>query len=226
MLVKDWMTTDVITVGPEETLPDAKQLMDDRHIRMLPVLEGGKLVGILSDRDAKKAWASDATTLDKHELTYLLERIKVKEVMTKKAVSVPFDFTLAETAEILVENHISGVPVVDHDGKLVGVITKDDLFREMVTLSGLKERGILFAVEIEDKPGAVRKVTDVIRKFGGRMASILISYDHAKEGCRRVYIRMYAVDRSRLGQLKDELKAAAKMIYLVDLRENVREIFE
>ena len=226
MLVKDWMTTNVITIDPEGTLPDAMQLMNEHHIRMLPVLENGKLVGILSDRDAKKAWASDATTLDKHELTYLLEQVKVKEVMTKKAISVPFDFTLAETAEVLAENHISGVPVTGHDGKLAGVITKDDLFREMVTLSGLKERGILFAVEVEDKPGTIRNVTDVIRKFGGRMASILISYDHAKEGCRRVYIRMYAVDRSRLGQLKDELKAAAKMIYMVDLRENVREIYE
>jgi acetoin utilization protein AcuB len=226
MLVKDWMTTDVITIGPEDTLPDAMRLMGENRIRMLPVVDGGNLIGILSDRDVKRAWASDATTLDKHELTYVLEQIKIKEVMTKKAVTVPFDFTLAETAEVLFEHRISGVPVVDHGGKIVGVITQDDLFREMVTLAGVKERGILFAVEVEDRPGTVRDVTDVIRKYGGRMASIMISYDHVQEGFRRVYIRMYAVDRSRLDQLKGELKAAAKMIYLVDLRENVREIFE
>jgi acetoin utilization protein AcuB len=226
MLVKDWMTTDVITIGPEDTLPDAMRLMGENRIRMLPVVDDGNLIGILSDRDVKRAWASDATTLDKHELTYVLEQIKIKEVMTKKAVTVPFDFTLAETAEVLFEHRISGVPVVDHGGKIVGVITQDDLFREMVTLAGVKERGILFAVEVEDRPGTVRDVTDVIRKYGGRMASIMISYDHVQEGFRRVYIRMYAVDRSRLDQLKGELKAAAKMIYLVDLRENVREIFE
>ena len=225
MLVKDWMTTDVITIGPEDNLPDAMQLMGENNIRMLPVVKDETLIGILSDRDVKRAWASDATTLDKHELTYLLEQTKIKDVMTKKAVTVPFDYTLAETAEVLFEHRISGVPVVDHGGKIVGVITQDDLFREMVTLAGVKERGILFAVEIEDQPGTVREVTDVIRKFGGRMASIMISYDHVPEGHRRVYIRMYAVDRSRLDKLKEEIKAKVKMLYLVDLRENVREIY-
>ena len=226
MLVKDWMTTDVITIGPEDTLPDAMRLMGENNIHMLPVVKDGNLIGILSDRDVKRSWASDATTLDKHELTYLLEQTKIKDVMTKKAITVPFDYTLAETAEVLFEHRISGVPVVDHSDKIVGVITQDDLFREMVTLAGVKERGILFAVEVEDQPGTVRDVTGVIRKFGGRMASIMVSYDHVPEGHRRVYIRMYAVDRSRLDKLKEEIKAKAKMLYMVDLRENVREIFE
>jgi acetoin utilization protein AcuB len=192
---------------------------------MLPVMKKGKLAGIITDGDLKRASASDATTLEIHELLYLLSTIKVKEIMTKDPITVPFDYTMEETAEILLENKISGVPVVDDRGHVIGAITQTDLFKMMVSLTGLKKRGIKFAFQLEDRPGSIREVADTIREHGGRIAAILTSYDGVKEGYRKVYIRMYGVDRVKLPTLLEELREDGELLYMVDLREKKREIY-
>ena len=225
MLVKNWMSTTVTTIGVKDSMWDAIDLLKKNKIRMLPVMKKDKLVGIITDRDLKRASASDATTLEIHELLFLLSKIKVKEIMTKEPITVPSDYTLDETAEILLEKKISGVPVVGHDGKIVGIITETDLFRAMVSLTGLKKRGIQFAFLLEDRPGSIKEVTDIIRKCGGGLASILSSYDRVQQGYRKVYIRTYGIDRRKLPKLKEELKEKATLLYMVDLRENKREIY-
>ncbi|MDY6852581.1 MAG: CBS domain-containing protein, partial [Thermodesulfobacteriota bacterium] len=169
--------------------------------------------------------ASDATTLEVHELLYLISKIKISEIMTKDPVTVPPDFTVEETAEVLLGSKISGVPVVDYAGKVVGTITQTDLFKVLVSLTGLSKRGILFAFKLKDEPGSIKEITDIIRKYGGRMASILSSYEGVPDGYRMAYIRMYAVDRGNIPQLKEELREKAALLYMVDLRENKREIF-
>jgi acetoin utilization protein AcuB len=225
MLVKDWMNKDVITIEEKDSMQDAIKLLKEHDIRMLPVMKMGKLVGIVTDRDLKRASASDATLLEIHELIYLLSRIKVKEIMTKNPITVPLDHTVEETAEILLTNKISGAPVVDHEGQLVGTITQSDIFKVLVSLTGLSKRGISFSFMVEDRSGSIKDVTDIIRKYGGRIASILSSYDRVPKGNRRVYVRMYNIDRSKLPQLKDELREKAALLYMVDHRENVREIY-
>jgi acetoin utilization protein AcuB len=225
MLVKDWMSRNVITVDENDSMFDATKIMKKNDIRMLPVMKKGKLVGVVTDRDLKRASASDATTLEIHELIYFLSKIKVKEIMTKDPITIPSDYTMEETAEILLENKISGIPVVDDRGQVIGVITQTDIFKVLVSLTGLKKRGINFAFQVEDKPGSIKALADVIRKFNGRMATILTSYDSVKAGYRKVYIRVYNIDRSKLSQLKEELKEKGTLIYMVDLRENRREIY-
>ena len=226
MLVKNWMSKKVITVDVSDSMQDAIRLLKENDIRMLPVVQRGKLVGIITDRDLKRASASDATTLELHELLYLLSEMKVKHIMTKTPITVPFDYTVEETAEILLSNKISGAPVVDQKGKIVGTITQTDIFRALVSLTGLSKRGISFALKVEDRPGSVKNVADIIRKYGGRMASILSSYDLMPSGYREVYIRMYNIDRAKLPQLKEELREKATLLYMVDHRENKREIYE
>lgn len=225
MLVKDWMSKEVVTVDVNDSMLSATKLLKQQKIRMLPVMKKGKLVGVVTDRDLKGASASDATTLEVHELLYLISKIKVSEIMTKNPVTVPPDFTVEETAEVLLASKISGVPVVDYAGKVVGTITQTDLFKVLVSLTGLSKRGILFAFKLKDEPGSIKELTDIIRKYGGRMASILSSYEGVPDGYRMAYIRMYAVDRSNIPQLKEELKEKAVLLYMVDLRENKREIF-
>ena len=225
MLVKNWMSKEVITVDVNDSMNDAGKLFKKHDIRMLPVTKKGKLVGILTDRDLKRASASDANALEIHELLYLLCKIKVKEIMTNDPITVPMDYTVEETYEILLNNKISGAPVVDDKGKIVGTITQTDIFKALVSLTGLSKRGISFAFMLEDRPGSIKKIADIIRKYGGRMASILSTYDKTPEGHRKVYIRMYNIDRSRLPQLKKDLKQNATLLYMVDYRENVREIY-
>jgi acetoin utilization protein AcuB len=225
MLVKGWMSREVITIEENDSMQEALKLLKEHDIRMLPVMKKGKLVGIVTDRDLKKASPSDATTLEVHELLYLLTQIKVKEIMTRDPITVPPDYTVEETAQVLLENKISGAPVMDKTGKVIGTITQTDLFRVLISLTGVASGGIQFGFYLEDKPGSIKQVADIIRQYGGRMVSILTSYDGVADGYRNVFIRMHSVERSKLQRLKDKLSEKATLLYMIDQRQNKREIF-
>lgn len=225
MLVKNWMSKTVVTIEEDDSMQHAMSLMKEHKIRMLPVVAKGQLVGVVSDTDLKRASASDATTLDMHELLYLISKIKVQDIMTKTPITVSQNFTVEETAELLMRKKISGCPVLDDNGLVVGVITRDDLFKVLIMLSGLGKKGIQLAFQVEDRSGSIKNITDVIRKYDGRIASILSSYEYAAPGHRIVYIRTYDIDRAVLPKLVEELKQVAMLIYIVDHRDNKREIF-
>ena len=226
MLVKNWMSKTVITGDVNDSMNDVMSLMKKHGIGMVPVMKKGKLVGIVTDRDLKRSSASDATTLEVHELLFLIAKIKVKDIMTKDPITVPFDFTVEEAAEVLMNNRISGAPVTDQEGQIVGTITKGDLFRVLISLTGVGKRGIQFAFQVEDLPGTIKDVCDIIRNYGGRMVSILTSYENVPEGYRKVFIRMYGVERGKLSQLEDDIREKATLLYVVDHRENRRDIFQ
>ena len=149
----------------------------------------------------------------------------VKNWMSKKPVTVPFDFTIEETASMLLENNISGAPVVDNDKQLVGVITQTDIFKVIISLTGIAKKGIHFGFKVEDLPGSIKELADIIRNYGGHIASILTSYEKVPHGYRNVYIRAYGVDRSKFKNLLSDLKNKADLLYYVDHTENKREIF-
>lgn len=225
MLVKNWMSKKVITIDENDSMQDAINLIKQHKINMLPVMKKDKLVGVVTDRDLKKASASDATTLDVHELLYLVSKIKVKDIMSKKPLTVPVDFTIEETACILLDNNISGAPVVDHENQLIGIITQADIFKVVISLTGIAKKGIHFGIRVKDIPGSIKEVADVIRNYGGRLASILTSYEKVIQGYRNVYIRSYGIDRSRLKNLLADLRNKADLLYYVDHTESKREIY-
>jgi acetoin utilization protein AcuB len=225
MLVENWMNPNVITADVNDSMLDASRILKERGIRHLPVLQRGKLVGIVTDRDLKRASPSDATSLEAHEILYIIANIKVGEIMTRNPITVPFNYTVEEAAEILLENKISGMPVVDKDGKVVGTITQTDIFKVLIALTGVGKRGIQFSFMLDDRPGSIKEVADIIRKYGGRMTSILSTYEQVPEGHRKVFIRAYEIDRAKLPALKKELMAAAKVLYMIDHKENKREIY-
>jgi acetoin utilization protein AcuB len=220
MLVKNWMSKNVITIEAKDSMQRAVSLMKEHKIRMLPVLQRGKLVGIVSDTDLKRASASDATMLDVHEMLYLISKIKIKDIMTKELFTVSPDCTVEETAALLMEHKISGVPVVEEDGRVVGVITRDDLFKVLIDLSGFGKRGVQYAFQVEDRAGSIKDLTDLVRKYGGRIASILGSYEHVPEGFRNVYLRIYEIPRETMAELQAKLEKKAKLLYVVDHRED------
>jgi acetoin utilization protein AcuB len=225
MLVKNWMSKNVITVNIKDSMQDAIKLLKENDIKMLPVMKKGKLVGIITDRDLKRASASDATTLDVHELLFLLSKIKIKDIMTKDPIMIPDDFTVEETAEILLKNKISGAPVINNEPQVVGTITQTDLFKVLISLTGVGTKGIQFAFLLEDEPGSIKVIADEIRKYGGRMVSILTSYQSAPQGYRRVYIRMYDIERAEIEKLKEEQRQKGTLLYVVDHKKNKREIY-
>jgi acetoin utilization protein AcuB len=225
MLVKNWMSKKVITIDADDSMEDAMGLLKEHGIRRLPVMKKGKLVGIVTDRDLKNASASDATTLEIHELLYLLTKVKVKDIMTKDPITVPPDYTVEETAQVLLESKISGAPVVDENGEVVGIITQSDLFRVLMSLTGIENGGIQFGLQVEDRAGSIKEVADFVRIYGGRMVSILTSYDDVPAGYRKVYIRMHSVDMEKIKELNDSLSEKALLLYRIDHRQNDRRIY-
>ncbi|MGD2036612.1 MAG: CBS and ACT domain-containing protein [Desulfobacterales bacterium] len=225
MLVKNWMSKKVITIDADDSMEDAMGLLKEHGIRRLPVMKNGKLVGIVTDRDLKNASASDATTLEIHELLYLLTKVKVKDIMTKDPITVPPDYTVEETAQVLLESKISGAPVVDENGEVVGIITQSDLFRVLMSLTGIENGGIQFGLQVEDRAGSIKEVADFVRIYGGRMVSILTSYDDVPAGYRKVYIRMHSVDMEKIKELNDSLSEKALLLYRIDHRQNDRRIY-
>lgn len=131
-LVKDWMTRDVITITPNTLLPEAHRLMTEKGIRRLPVVEHGRLVGIVTRGDIRGAEPSGATSLSIWEVNYLLAKLQIGEIMKRNPITIPQEATIGEAARLMLENKISGLPVVDWDGRVVGIITESDIFRLVV----------------------------------------------------------------------------------------------
>jgi acetoin utilization protein AcuB len=130
--VKDWMSTDLIMITPDTTLPDADRLMVSKMIRRLPVVEDGRLVGIVTYGDVRDARPSRALSLSIWELNYLVTRLRVAEIMTRNPVTIRPEATIGEAAQLMLRNMISGLPVLDNNNNLVGIITESDIFRMVV----------------------------------------------------------------------------------------------
>ncbi|MGO9116465.1 MAG: CBS and ACT domain-containing protein [Desulfomonilaceae bacterium] len=225
MLVNDWMNTPVITIDATDSLARAADLMLKNKISMLPVTSESKLVGIVTDRDLKRAAPSHINMPDIKDIIFHLARLKVDSVMSRDPITVPPDYTLEETGEVLLQKNISGCPVMTYDGELIGIITKNDLFRALISVTGFPKRGVLLGFLLEDRPGSIKEVTDVLRKYNARLLSVMATYSRAPEGFRYVYIRAYRVDRATLPDLKTELANTAKLLYMVDLRDGKRETY-
>ena len=222
MLVASWMSTHLVTVGPDETLADAKRILDENHIGRLPVMDqAGKLVGIISDRDVKKALGPDAGPA---EIKDIMAKRTVAEAMSPDPVKVHIYDTIEEAAQIMLEHRISGLPVVDDQGMVVAVITQNDIFRALVALSGVNHGGVQFGLDMPDQPGSIRLATDVIRKYGGRLVSIFTSYDRVAPGRRKVFIRAKGVDRSKLMQAKEDLAEVGVVLYILDSTQHKKEL--
>lgn len=131
--VRDWMTKEVITIGLKTPLPEAHKLMTDNNIRRLPVVDQEeRLVGIITLGDVRGAEPSQATSLSIWELNYLLATLEVKELMTRNPITIPPNSTIGEAARIMLENKVSGLPVVSDRGSVIGIITESDIFRMLV----------------------------------------------------------------------------------------------
>jgi len=134
MLIKDVMTPNPYTIDPDRTVLEALLMMYDHDIRRLPVIEKGKLIGIISDRDIKQTMGRPSLS-DKQRAGESDElRFAVRDVMTHNLITVRQDDDLKEAIELIVENKISGLPVVDRDGNLVGVVSTIDLLRYCLDL--------------------------------------------------------------------------------------------
>ncbi|MBZ0301018.1 MAG: CBS domain-containing protein [Anaerolineae bacterium] len=132
ILVSEWMSSPVQTIAPETPISKAHQLMKEFGIRRLPVIDKGRLVGIVTIGDVREASPSDATTLSIWELNYLWAQLTVEKVMSRKVLTVKPESSIIDAAQVMLEHKVSGLPVLDATGKLVGILTESDIFRMLV----------------------------------------------------------------------------------------------
>lgn len=203
MLIANWMTKDVVTLTPDRSMMKASKLMKDKVVSCMPIVDDeGKLVGIISDRDIKDASPSKATTLDMHELYYLLSDIKIKDIMTKKVVTIRPDETVEKAAVLMLEGHFGSLPVVEEDGTLVGIITDTDVFKVLVEISGVYAGGTQVCLKISNTPGSLQPVLQFLQDHGARIMSILTRAVPEDESMKDVYIRIRDMEKPDFKRLK------------------------
>ncbi len=173
MFVKNKMTANPFTISPDQTIPDAHEIMAAHGIRRLPVMKNGKLVGIVSREDISKYSPSKATSLSMGEITYLLAKTKISMIMTKDPTTISSSALLEEAAILMRDNSISILPVVDGD-KLVGIITESDIFDSFIELLGFRENGTRLTIEADDAPGIMSNLTRIIGEFGANINHVAV----------------------------------------------------
>jgi acetoin utilization protein AcuB len=190
MLVQHWMTRDPITIEADTPFLEARLILKDKRIRHLPVVQQGKLIGVVTDRDLKEAAPSGATTLDVYEMNYLLLKMKVRDLIKREPITIrPFN-SVEKAALLMHDNKIGCLPVVDEGGLLVGLITETDLLEVMVEILGYKEKGTRIAFEVSDSPEACQELIHVLQDFPLDLRSLVTCALHNRPGYRDFVIRV------------------------------------
>jgi len=201
MKVKYWMTKDPITVRPDTLVLEAQKIMKENKIRRLPVVEKGKLVGIVTFRNLIEAAPSSANSLSVHELNYLIAKMQVKDLMKKNVFTISPEDTVIDAITWGTEKDIGGFPVVDNKGKLVGIITESTISRVMAQLFGTNvKKEVIHLDNVDLQFGTMGKLVAIIEKLGGLILS-MFSIPQRTTDLMRVYIRI------KSGK-KDEVVAA------------------
>lgn len=132
--VGDIMSRPVVCVDSQSTLPEAYELMREHGVRRLPVLKEQRLAGIITLGDVRGALPSEVTTLNRAELSFLMEQVKVERVMRHPVITVRPDSKLADAARLMIQHRISGLPVLSTEGIVIGLVTESDIFRILIDM--------------------------------------------------------------------------------------------
>jgi acetoin utilization protein AcuB len=172
MLVNERMSRHPLTVKPDTKVDAALKRMREEKVRRFPVVDdGGRLVGIVSDKDLLYAAPSPATSLSIHEMHYLYSRITVDQVMTRKVITVDERDPIEEAARIMIDNKVGGLPVM-RDGELVGLVTETDIFKTFMEMMGARDQGVRLTLLCPDQPGELAALTGAVAGLGGNIISL------------------------------------------------------
>lgn len=212
MIIKDVMTKNPVCVTEETSIVEASEIMAKNGFGKLPVLnKSKKLVGIITKKDIAKASPSDATTLDKFEISSLLAKLTCAKCMSKKVITVSENEVVEEAARIMVDKEIGCVPVVEND-VVIGIVTQSDLFALFTTMFGARYKGVRANFYMADKPGELAKALAVFAEKGANIVSV-ITRDSEKEGSRRVTVKATGIEEAAMKSVLESNGAE-----IIDLR--------
>jgi len=175
MFVKMWRTENVVTVDGDLPILEARNIMKEKRIRRLPVMNNGRLVGIVTEGDIQEASPSDATSLSIWELNYLLAKTTIQEVMAPRSDMsvVSPDDPIEKVALLMRERKISGMPVVDGEDKLLGIITESDIFSVFLYIMGVSKQGARLTLALKNEPGSLAPVMQIFKDHQVGVLSIV-----------------------------------------------------
>jgi len=216
------MTLDVVSADENTSLIHISKIFEENDIRHLPITRKGKLVGMITDHDVKEVYPSRSTTLSAHDLYHLLSEMKAKDVMKSDVITIRLDQTMEFAAVKMLEHRVTGLPVVTEKGELMGIISQGDVFKVLIAITGIYERGVQFAFNLEEKPGSIKEAADVIREWDGQIVSILSVTDTADEGYRHVFIRIKEIPEKDLKEMTQKLEKNFMLLYVT--RDPLKDI--
>jgi len=184
-----------VTISPDASFFEARALIHEKGIRHLPVVDkNNHLVGIVTDRDIREAAPSDATLLSVQELNYLLGKLKVRSIMTpkEKLITITPDTIIEEAVQLMHDHKIGCLPVIEGE-KLYGIFTGTDALAHFVDIFGVKVRGTRLTVALEDKPGTMLGILEIMKKHNVNIISI-VTPSFMVEGKRIAAIRIQTED--------------------------------
>lgn len=197
MLVRERMTRNPVIVHPETPFEDALQLLREKKIRRLPVVDKqGDLVGIVVEKDLLYASPSPATSLSVFEVHYLLSKLQVKDVMTKRVIAVGEDCPLEEAARIMIDHKIGSLPVVQSK-QVIGIITETDVFKVMVEALGGRAKGVRIALRVPNQKGVLANLAGKTAELGGNIVSLAVFLSGDAQH-REITLKVQDVDREAL----------------------------
>jgi acetoin utilization protein AcuB len=210
MRIRDIMTKNPITVDSETLVLDAQKIMKENNIRRLPVVDKGKLSGIITKHDLLEASPSPATSLSVHELNYLLSKMKVKEIMKKNPVTLASDTPFEEALKIGQEKKIGSFPVVEN-GKLVGIATESDIVRFLTRALGIREEGSRITIEgLGGKWGDLQKIISIADQHQAVILS-MISLERPEKQDWMIVLRLKTNDPETI--IRDYKKAGFNVTF-------------
>ena len=174
MFVAARMTPNPVTITSTTSVADAAHIMRTNKFRRLPVVDNGKLVGIVTDRDLREVSPSPATTLSIYELNYLLAKMLVKDVMKKQVVTIPQDATIEEAALLMTSSRIGGLVVVGQGGAVTGLITETDIFKCFIEIMGLEKGKTRLTIDVSDEVGRLHEITRIFAELNINIGSLAI----------------------------------------------------
>ena len=175
MFVIERMATDLITIGPDLTIGEAKKIMSENSIRHLPVIDDeGLLIGIVTDRDMRDAMPSTLKKKADYEKTLaIIKNYKIQDIMTRDLLTIYPYYTIQDTLLVIQKKKVGALPVVDEEGRLKGILSTRDLLTAFVNVMGIDEPGSLLCILVEDKRGQMKKVIDIITEENISLGSVL-----------------------------------------------------
>ncbi|GMT43633.1 MAG: CBS domain-containing protein [bacterium] len=194
MYVKNWMKTEVITSEPNDTFYKVAKIMKEKKIRHMPVVDKQKIVGMISDRDVRLASPSNATSLSKGEIGYLLEKITAAEIMNRQLFTIEPDATIEYASEVMKEHRIGSLPVVDDENRIVGIISTIDILEAFFDVMGGSAESYRLTIQTSDKIGVLAEITKIIADHEGFIISIVTPYYGTNRTRRQVVVRIQVSD--------------------------------